>query len=196
MRIILGSSSPRRKELLGRIVNSFEIMVPDVDETPNPGEAPEAFCLRAAKDKAEAIARRISGEGLLIASDTIVTIDGLILGKPKDHDDAVAMLERLQGRTHAVKTAITLLHTHKGGFSEATGVETTEVTFKPLSREQIEEYLSSIHYLDKAGSYAAQDNGAMIIASYRGSMTNVIGFPTALFFRLLAETGLSPADLA
>ena len=196
MRIILGSSSPRRKELLGRIVSSFEILSPDVDETPLPGEQPEAFCLRAAKDKAEAIARRVSGECLLITSDTIVTIDGLILGKPKDHADALSMLERLHGRTHEVKTAITLLHTHKGGFSEASGIETTEVTFKPLTREGIESYLASIHYLDKAGSYAAQENGSMIIASYRGSMTNVIGFPTALFFRLLHETGLSPADLS
>jgi septum formation protein len=196
MRIILGSSSPRRRELLGKITDSFEILSPDVDETPLPGEEPETFCLRAAKDKAEAIARKVSGEYLLISADTIVTIDGLILGKPRDHDDAFGMIERLQGRTHKVKTAITLFHAHKGGFSEATGAETTEVTFKSLSSEEIEQYLSSIHYLDKAGSYAAQEKGEMIIASLHGSMTNVIGFPVALFFRLLDETGISPKELS
>jgi septum formation protein len=192
MRIILGSSSPRRRELLGRLVSSFEIISPDIEEIPLPDERPEKFCLRAAKDKADEIVRRVGeGEYLIISADTIVTIDGLILGKPKDHSEAVSMLERLQGRTHSVLTALTLIRSHEGTRAEHSAVDTTEVTFLALDREGIEQYLSSITYRDKAGAYAAQENGEMIIGSVNGSMTNVIGFPINLFIKMIYEMGIT-----
>jgi septum formation protein len=196
MRIILGSSSPRRKELLGKIAASFEIISPDIDETPFPHETPDQFCMRASSEKARAVIPSAGeGEYLIISADTIVTIDGLILGKPSGKNDAVAMLRKLQGRTHQVKTAITLI---RGGSvpCEITALDTTGVRFKTLSDDDIENYLSSIHYLDKAGSYAAQDNGNLIIEEIHGSMTNVIGFPQGLFFRMLHSTGLDLSDLA
>lgn len=196
MRIILGSSSPRRKELLEKIVHAFEIMTPDIDEIPFPGEEPESFCLRASREKADALRTKAgSGEYLLISADTIVTIDGLILGKPKDRLDAESMLSRLQGRTHQVKTAVTIILSQSGATQEFSEVDTTSVTFKPLTDSCIARYLDSIHYLDKAGSYAAQENGGMIIASTEGSMTNVIGFPTGLFLRMIGKAGLSPSGL-
>ena len=195
MHIVLGSSSPRRKELVGRVFPTFTIAVPNVDETPLPGESPETFCLRASRDKAAALLPAMeSGDYLLISGDTIVTIDGLILGKPSSYDDACAMLTRLCGRTHEVMTAVTLHSSIKGVQKEISEMETTRVTFKNLSHDDIIAYLSKIHYMDKAGSYAAQEFGEMIISSVDGSMTNVIGFPMGLFFTMLHTLGMKPGN--
>lgn len=195
MNIILGSTSPRRKAILGALFSKFIIVPPSVEENHRARETPLEFALRMSEEKCRSIG--ISGAiadypALIISSDTIVTIDGVIIGKPADHDDAVRIISLLSGRIHRVITGLTLFA--PGGprapFRPFTAGEATEVTFRSLDRAGIERYLASIEYLDKAGAYAFQDNGAMIIDHYRGSVTNIIGFPLRLFFAMLSERGL------
>ncbi|MGL4370929.1 MAG: Maf family protein [Spirochaetota bacterium] len=195
MKIILGSSSPRRKEMVGKIFPSYSVISPDVDETPRQGETPEAFCLRASQDKARAIIERAGQlDYLLICADTIVAIDGLILGKPAERNDAVSMLTRLSGRTHKVETAITLILMQSGEMTEISEAETTEVLFKKLSAQDIEDYISAVHCMDKAGSYAIQEEGGRIVESIEGSRTNVIGFPMGLFYTMLHRLNIEPGE--
>lgn len=196
MRVILGSSSPRRKGLLGTVIEDFEVIVPMADEVPLPGEDPEEFARRASREKMDSICAMHRGKAnpqLIITSDTIVSIDGLILGKPANRDDAVQKIRLLNGRTHRVITGMTLHYLDSKKPMEnriATGCETTGVTFRRLSDGEIGEYLSKIDYMDKAGAYAAQEFGELIIEKTRGSITNVIGFPLRLFFTLVMELGL------
>lgn len=195
MNIILGSTSPRRKSILSGIFTSFRIIPPDVDETQQPSERPLDFARRISEEKSRTILTNgaiIDYPALVITSDTIVTIDGLIIGKPSDYSDAVNILSSLNGRTHRVITALTLLYMRDGADISipSTGFETTDVTFKKLDPDGIRLYLDSIEYHDKAGSYAFQENGSMIIEQYSGSVTNIIGFPLRLFFSMAAELGL------
>lgn len=195
MKIVLASASPRRKELLGMIVPEFEILAPDVDETPLPLETPAAHAERLSFVKAEtvfAITRKRYNNQLVIASDTIVVLDNEILGKPKDYADAFRMLSKLSGKTHTVFTAVTLIVKNGDKCESLTESETTEVTFKNLSENDITQYLSMIEWRDKAGSYAAQHGGELIIARIDGSYTNVIGFPLRRFFSMTAALGLTP----
>ena len=192
MRVILASSSPRRKELLKNIIPEFDIIIPDADERVLPGEEPGTHAERVSELKAWGTANKISAidkEYLIIASDTIVTIDGIIIGKPSDFDDAVNILESLSGRTHYVISAITILLSREG-LQVFTSSEKTAVTFKNLNSDEIRAYLGRIEYLDKAGAYAAQEYGNLIIEKIEGSVTNVIGFPLRLFFALLAGQDL------
>ncbi|MBN1497383.1 MAG: septum formation protein Maf [Spirochaetes bacterium] len=195
MHIILGSSSPRRKQILGGLADGFSIAHPEIDETPLAAELPEAFAVRIAEEKCRAILNSDAmGEypALAITADTIVAIDDSVIGKPAGFEDAVAMISRLNGRTHRVITALTLCSAEGADERKIrTGIETTEVTFKRLDREGIVRYLGSIDYRDKAGSYAFQENGSMIVAGFRGSATNIIGFPLRLFFAMLADMGLA-----
>ncbi len=201
MRVILGSSSPRRRELLRDIFDDFSVMSPDADETPRSGELPEAYAARVAADKMRSLAPLVSAGpdgALVITCDTIVTIDGAIIGKPSGFDDALAILGRLSGRTHQVISALTLaLRRADGsgagggpeGFATATGIERSDITFKPLDREALAAYLGRIEYMDKAGAYAAQEHGGLIIERIDGSVSNVIGFPLRLFYKMLIEAG-------
>ncbi len=193
MRVILGSSSPRRRELLREIFDDFGVMSPDADETPRSGELPEAYAARVAADKMRSLAPRIEvgpDDALVITCDTIVTIDGTIIGKPSGFDDALDILGRLSGRTHRVISGLSLgLHRAGGRLELATGLESSAITFKPLGRSELEEYLARIEYMDKAGAYAAQEHGAMIIERIEGSVSNVIGFPLRLFYKMLVEAG-------
>jgi septum formation protein len=192
MRVILASSSPRRKEILKSLIASFDIIIPEADESALPGENPREHAERVSELKARGTEKKIShgdGESLIIASDTIVTIDGKIIGKPFDFDDAVRILENLGGRTHYVISAITILLPGEVGRA-FTASEKSAVTFKNLNSRSIRDYLERIEYLDKAGAYAAQEHGDMIIKKIEGSRTNVIGFPLRLFFVLLAGHGL------
>ncbi|HSV95831.1 MAG TPA: nucleoside triphosphate pyrophosphatase [Spirochaetota bacterium] len=196
MRVILGSSSPRRKELLRDIFDDFSVMSPDADETPLPGEAPEAYAARVAADKMRSLAPLVESgpEGtLVITGDTIVTIGGMIIGKPSGFDDALSILGRLSGRTHQVISAITLglwrAGDGRGRYVTATGIERSDITFKPLDAPSLVAYLGRIEYLDKAGAYAAQEHGGMIIERVEGSVSNVIGFPLRLFYKMLVESG-------
>lgn len=198
MKIVLGSSSPRRREILGRIVDSFDTAVPEVDESVLPGEEPLPYALRVAWDKARAI-RPPEAPGkaprLLITCDTIVSIEGEIIGKPADESGAREILRRLAGRTHLVISALCLKYFEGESECAAIRAETTEVTFKKIDDEQIGDYLGRIHFLDKAGSYALQESGEMIIEHIEGSISNVIGFPLRLFFQMLSEMGLAEEAL-
>jgi septum formation protein len=129
-------------------------------------------------------------DSLVITADTIVTIDGVILGKPVSRDDARLMLSRLSGRTHRVITGLCLTTDREGGSSSHTALEETIVTFRELDVSAIDRYLDITDYTDKAGSYAIQENGEMIVKSVAGSMTNVIGFPLRLFYSMLVKAGL------
>jgi len=198
MTIILASSSPRRQQILKSLTADFRIIKPDTQEIPFHGETPVAFALRAANDKAVCVRNILASDrkGIVISADTIVAIDGHILGKPSDHDDAVRMLSMLSGREHSVITALCIA----SGSLISTRYETTFVRFRDLSKKLILDYLDSIEFLDKAGSYAFQDGGSVIINETRGSITNVIGFPLRLFFSMCAEmnlmAGLFPAFTA
>lgn len=193
MRVILGSSSPRRRELLGGLFDDLEVMAPDADEAALPGEKPEAYAARVASDKMRSLAPRVESaadDALVIACDTIVTIDGTIIGKPSGHDEALSILGRLSGRTHRVISGLSVGVCRAGGRLEfETGIESSAITFKPLGRAELEEYLARIEYIDKAGAYAAQEHGAMIIDRIDGSVSNVIGFPLRLFYKMLVEAG-------
>jgi|SRR3990172_11453297 septum formation protein len=195
MNIILASSSPRRKSILSGLFGTFRVLPPSIDERHLPGETPEAFTVRIAEEKCRAIQDSSvvrESPALIITADTIVTIGGLIIGKPADFKDAVRMISELSGRTHRVITGLSLSTVEKNGAVSAplTGSEVTEVSFKKLDRNGIIRYLNAIEYLDKAGSYAIQEHGSMILQGYRGSVTNIIGFPLRLFFSMLAEMRL------
>ncbi len=198
MKIVLGSSSPRRREILGRIVDSFDTAVPEADESVLPGEEPLPYALRVAWDKARSIVPPEASARvprLLISCDTIVSIEGEIIGKPADESGARGILRRLAGRTHLVISALCLKYSEGESECAALRAETTGVTFKKLGDEQIGDYLGRIHFLDKAGSYALQESGEMIIEHIEGSISNVIGFPLRLFFQMLSEMGLAEEAL-
>ncbi|HEY1406894.1 MAG TPA: Maf family protein [Spirochaetota bacterium] len=189
--IILGSSSPRRKELLGSIVPDFIIRKPDTDESVLDDESAHRYCLRVAREKREALLPITdAGNIILITSDTTVSKDDHILGKPTDREDAVRMLSILQGETHQVLSSIALYALIDGKEIRADGLESTDVTFKSLNIQEIERYLDAVHVYDKAGAYAAQEQGKLIISGIEGSITNVIGLPMRLLFSLLSENDL------
>ena len=190
-RLVLASASPRRRELLAGLGLRPPVRPVDVDETPLDGE-PAADCvLRLARAKAAADAR--PGE-LVLAADTLVVLDGEILGKPSGARQAVAMLERLAGRDHLVMTGVALRDGGSG--AEAAAVETTRVRVAPLSRQQIADYVATGEPLDKAGAYAIQGLGALFVEAIEGNYTNVVGLPLPLTRRLAAELGFALLDLA
>jgi len=192
MRIILGSSSPRRKDLLKQIIDTIDIYSPEIDESFIKEETPVNYSERISKEKAKNIIPYISSSGrptLLITCDTIVTIDNIIIGKPAGYNDAVNIFNRLNGRTHEVISSITLIY--KGiNYSKKTESQKTQITFKNLNDGMIKDYLYRIDFMDKAGGYAIQEHGDIIIKRVMGSITNVIGFPLTLFFKMLSEMDL------
>ena len=199
-RLRLASGSPRRRALLRELGWDFETVSPDVDETPLPGERPEALCERLARLKAGAGARHPpapeAGEELLVlAADTIVVIDGRVLGKPSDREDACAMLRLLQGRPHEVMTGIALCRQGKALSAPAgsllSGVERTTVHFRPLTEHEIQAYAATGEGDDKAGAYAIQGKGALLISAIEGDYFNVVGLPLCHLGRMLEGAGLS-----
>ncbi len=172
--LVLASSSPRRRDLLTEAGYAFQVVPADVEEIEDPTLDVEELVRRNAVLKAQAIAGRFP-ESIVIGSDTLVALDGVALGKPKDLDEAFGMLSRLVGRTHIVLTGVCLIRASDG--VEKLFVEETRVTFRPLGPDQIRRYLGMIHPLDKAGSYAAQEHGDFIIERTEGSWTNVVGLP-------------------
>jgi septum formation protein len=184
--LVLASASPRRRELLRWLVAEYELDTAEVDESPGAGEAAAVLVARLARTKAEAVAVR-RPDAWILAADTIVEIDGDILGKPADAPGAVAMLGRLSGREHRVITGFTLLA--PGGEDRSATVE-SRVLFRPLDRQRIESYVATGEPLDKAGAYAIQGRGAGLVARVDGSFTNVIGLPLAEVGAVLGEAGL------
>jgi septum formation protein len=174
--LVLASGSPRRRELLAQLGLDFAVAGPDVDETPLPGERPVDLVRRLAVAKAVAV----DGDPVL-AADTVVDVDGEILGKPADADDARRMLRRLSGRSHRVHTAVAL----RSGERVEVEVVTTIVTFVPLQPAVIEWYVGTGEPLDKAGAYAVQGAGGVFVERVRGSVSNVVGLPLTTVAHLL-----------
>ncbi len=182
--IILASNSPRRRELLRQIGISFISKPSNVDETVLSGESPEAYAVRVALAKAEASAKR-AGEGIVIAADTIVVLDGTILGKPSDAKDAERMLKMLSGRMHRVITGLVVMDASTGKKLSRTSV--TKVWFRDLSLKDIESYTATGEPLDKAGAYGIQEKGALLVEKIEGCYFNVVGLPLSLLQDMLAE---------
>lgn len=182
--IVLASASPRRLELLRQVGIEPEVRPVDIDESVLPGEAPEDYVTRLALAKARAAARHESRP--VLGSDTAVVIEGEILGKPQDVDDAATMLRRLSGRIHTVLTAVALLK----GSAERVIVVTTEVEFAPLSEAEIQAYWETGEPADKAGAYGIQGRAAAFIRRVNGSYTGVVGLPLYETVKLLEESGL------
>ena len=185
-RIILASGSPRRAELLRAAGIELDVMPSNADETAHPGETPEAYVRRVAEAKATAVLRRANGRPVL-AADTVVVVDDVILGKPVDRDDAKRMLRMLSGRAHEVITGVTLLSDGVPGKARSalTRVERTVVEFGTLSEEDIAWYVDTGEPDDKAGAYAIQGYASRFITRIAGSYSNVVGLPVALVYKMI-----------
>ena len=173
--IVLASSSPRRRAFFKQLGISFKMVVPQVEEQPKKGEAPDLFAGRLAADKALDVAARLSTPALIIAADTIVVLGRTILGKPKNTSDARRMLKMLGGRVHEVITGVCVLY----GAKRRRFVTRTKVEFKKLAKQEIDFYIASGEPMDKAGAYAIQGIGSFLVRGIRGSYTNVVGLPVA-----------------
>jgi septum formation protein len=181
--LILASASPRRSEILRAAGWEFTVAAADVDETPFPDEAPADYVERLAQAKASAVAVGHPGR-LVLGADTTVVIDGEILGKPVDAEDARRMLRLLSGRWHQVLTGVALIRIGADPLERVTH-QTTEVKFAPLSGEEIDWYVGTGEPMDKAGAYAVQGQGAIFIEQIRGDYWNVVGLPIQLVYRLV-----------
>jgi septum formation protein len=189
MKLILASASTRRGEILRSAGLPFLVLSSAVDETPIPGESPQELVRRLAAAKAELAAARAVGPAIVIAADTIVTLDGAILGKPRTTEDARQMLEKLAGRTHSVVTGVALIRLPDVERREFH--ETTHVQFSALDSEEIVRYLSSGEPFDKAGAYAIQGRAGRYIPRIEGCYYNVVGLPLSRLCHALAELGWS-----
>jgi len=185
LRVILASQSPRRRELLSLVGIAHDVRPADIDESYLTGEPPRDHAERLARGKAEVIAAR-EPDAVVIGSDTIVVVDGDVLGKPTDENDAVRMLARLAGRSHTVVTAVAVAW--RGETRSA--VEEVDVTFHPLSRAEIDAYIATREPMDKAGAYGIQGYGATIVARVDGDYFAVMGLPLQRLIRLLDSLGL------
>ncbi len=184
--VILASQSPRRRELLTLVGIPHEVRPADIDESYGAGELPPAHAERLAREKAAVVART-APDAVVIGSDTIVVLDGDVLGKPRDEREAASMLMRLSGRTHTVMTAVAVLW--RG--VERSAVEEVEVTFHTLTSAEIDAYIATREPMDKAGAYGIQGFGATIVARVDGDYFAVMGLPLQRMVRLMADLGLS-----
>ena len=195
MRIILASTSPRRVDLLTQLLEmhgaptNFERETPGVDEQPIPGESPRELALRLAREKARAVASRHVDDAiapLVIGADTVVDVDGEAFGQPVDEAHARSMLKRLSGRAHRVHTGVCVVH----GQREDSALESTLVEMHPLDDATLDRYLATGEPIGKAGAYAIQGEGAILVARHVGSLTGVVGLPLETLSRLVGNLGL------
>jgi septum formation protein len=189
MKLILASTSPRRAQILRDAGISFAVLSSAVDETPYPDESPQQMVQRLADAKADLVAARAVGPAILIAADTVVVLDGQILGKPRSTDEARRMLQLFSGRTHAVVTGVTLIRLPE--MDRRQFIESTLVTFASLSRDEISRYLSTDEPYDKAGAYAIQGHAGRFIPRIEGCYFNVVGLPLSRLVAALQELGWS-----
>ena len=183
-RIVLASSSPRRRDLLAMIGITHEVIPADIDEAYFPGEEPRAHALRLAQQKAASIAAR-NPTAIVVGADTIVVVDGAVLGKPLSAADAGRMLRILSGRTHVVYTAVAV----QRAASAASAVEAVTVTFRTLSDAEIGAYIDTGEPMDKAGAYGIQGFGATIVDRIEGDFFAVMGLPLGQMVRLMGKIG-------
>jgi septum formation protein len=198
MRLILASSSPRRQHVLREAGFDFDVLASGVEEARLPNETPESYVRRTARDKALAVAAAVAssapgatqdmsgdacGDVIVLGADTEVVVDGEILGKPRDAEDAARMLQLLSGRSHRVITGVCLARPPDG--IEALDHETTLVTFRPLDDQEIRDYVYSGEPFGKAGAYAIQGLASRFVTRIDGCYFNVVGLPVALVYSLL-----------
>ena len=183
--VILASASPRRRELLDLVGIAHEVIPADIDETYTEGEEAAGHAERLAREKGTTLAKRYT-KAVVISADTIVLIDGLVLGKPRDEADAARMLAMLGGQTHVVLTAVAV--TYRGKMRSA--VESVRVTFRTLDRERIGAYIATGEPMDKAGAYGIQGFGATLVERIDGDYFAVMGLPLARMVDLLQEVGV------
>ena len=185
--LILASASPRRRELLAQLGVVFTVVTAEVTEHEDPASEPKSMVAHNAALKADWVAARYP-DALVLGADTTVFIEGTVLNKPADGVEARAMLRRLSGRTHTVFTGLAVRRLRDGLRLEAG--EASEVTFKEFGEETIEAYLAKVNTLDKAGGYGIQDHSELIVAGYRGSLSNIVGLPLETTKQILTKCGL------
>ena len=188
--LILASSSPRRRSLIACFALPFLVDMPETEEMVLPGEEAPGHVRRLAVEKGADVANR-HGEGLVVSADTVVVLDGEIIGKPRDANDAREMLGRLAGRTHNVLSGVAVTEAETKSVKAA--VVSSRVTIAALAESEIDRYVATGEPLDKAGSYAAQGEGRRFITGVDGSWTNVVGLPMEELQRLLASFGCTAA---
>ena len=188
-RVILASASPRRRMLLKQADLKFEIMVSDAAEDIS-GKGPEDTVKELSRRKAYSIDALAEGDCIILAADTVVSCDDLILGKPHDEEDALHMLRMLQGRTHQVYTGVTILEGEKGQRKAESFVVCTDVTMYEASDEEILHYIRSGEPADKAGAYAIQGKGFYFVKEIHGDYNNVVGLPTLAVRKIVRMSGL------
>ncbi len=189
---VLASKSPRRRELLGQLLGDLPFSVDPASgtEPAAAGLSPQAAVIRIARAKAEEVAVRHDGGTVVIAADTLVYLDGTPLGKPRDEDDAKAMLRALSGRTHEVLTGVSV--SLDGRFLDRCAV--TQVTFRTLIEEEIARYIATGEPMDKAGAYGIQGRAGVMIKSICGDYYNVVGLPLCMLWEMLRDLGAQPGQ--
>jgi septum formation protein len=190
-RIVLASASPRRQALLAALGVEFEVMPSNATE--HFEGRPDQMVVSNARAKRDDVAHRIHGKALVIAADTLVFLGDEVLGKPEDFDEAKEMIRRLSGRTHEVITGLALVATASDRYAE--GHETTEVTFRPLTDQEIDRFVHAVRPMDRAGAYTVDGPGSLLVARYNGCYQNVLGFPIVRLELLMRELGYSLFDL-
>lgn len=183
MKVVLASQSPRRKELLGRLIPEFDIHPADIDETPLAAEDPKTYVQRMAAEKAAAVKKHYEADVLVVASDTTVVFGQEILGKPENKKEAKDMLQKLSGTTHEVYTAVVLM---KDSYEEALLTQAF-VTFYPLTDADIENYLATGDYADKAGAYGIQSFAGAFVKEIKGDYYSIVGFPMGAVYQALKK---------
>ena len=186
MKIVLASQSPRRRQLLGQMGLEFTTQSPEIDESAFHGRDARDLVETLSREKARWVARQQTPDTLVIGADTVVVLDGAILGKPRDGAEAQAMLAALSGRDHQVFTGVTLCQ----GDRILTQAEETQVTFRPLTGQEIRQYVSTGEPMDKAGAYGIQGLGALLVQRLEGDYFNVMGLPLCRLGRMLRAFGV------
>lgn len=187
-RFVLASGSPRRRALLEALGLDLEVITSDAEEV-DAGAIPAAIVEANARAKRDAVAARINAPAIVIAADTLVFLDEHVLSKPRDREDACRMIQRLSGNTHQVVTGLALVDTQTGQHIE--GAESTDVTFRTLSTEEIEQFVDIVNPLDRAGAYTVDGPGSLLVARYDGCYQNVLGLPIVKLDKLLRHLGVS-----
>ncbi|MEA2007990.1 MAG: Maf family protein [Chloroflexota bacterium] len=190
--IILASNSPRRRQLLSLMFDSFRVQPSDVDETFLPQETPQEYVLRVAEEKARSVGKRVNGSSLIIAADTTVMDGDEILGKPADAEEAAQTLRRLRGRTHQVLTGLVVFRPSDEYM--AAELVVTDVPMRNYSDQEIQQYIATGDPFDKAGAYAIQNEDFHPVPDLGGCFANVMGFPICNLMLMLEKFGVTISE--